>query len=447
MSDTAAVAAPETPAAPPPEDAKREAAADDDDESSLPQGKDVPSLIARLKARQAREASKAAKAEAAAKPADGDAEKPAKDAPEKGKSKADAKPDEGPERGPDGKFLPKGGKPAEEEDTKREKQPAKPKETPEKDAPLPDAAKADDAVADRIDAKAEKLEDAGAKVPEQKAGESDRQYELKLSRQLLENKRLQTELLKSQGEAKRAKELDDLLARVKGDTLDEDAYEKLTGRTLVETIKNIAKGKDAGGVAYKAKNALPPEMQAAIAKIDAWEAKQREATEAQERAANEARAREVRTSESSACKTWLESQADALPYLSSMEDAGEQLLDAFYNDWLDASGGKQFNPTKKPDLEDVAKRFEAATRKRLAPVLSSERVRRHLGLAESPREAAPPAAVPAEKQDAEPPRTLSSRVTQEVPVRVDRQLTEEEESARRAEEFARYRQRMGWGKR
>lgn len=352
--------------------------------------------------------------------------KEAAEKPEKKEESAKAEP--AAERGPDGKFLPKDGK-ASTIETKAE--PAK--------APEPKAAKADLAVEAKIEEVSEKLEDKDVTVPDQKAGETDKQYELRLSRLLLETKQLKSELAEEKKKSAKATEYESLRERLK-DGVDEDAYEKLTGRSLVETVKALA-AKDKP-LPYKAKSTLPPEMQEALDEIRSFKKEQQEAKEAKAREEQEAKHKTLRTQELATVKSYLSGKVDAFPNLSAMPNAEEILLDEFYGTWKKRGNDARF----KPDVEEIAERLEKAAAGHYSTVFSSEKalaaalknpetraaVEKLLGVT---AQVATPVATP-EKKD--PPRNLTNRATQESVAVKDRPLTEEEERAAMHERFRQF---------
>jgi hypothetical protein len=344
------------------------------------------------------------------------------------------KPEASAERGPDGKFLPKDPKSG---DNKSKAEAAKP--------PEPKADKADPAVEAKVEEVSQQLEEKDVKVPDQKAGETGKQYELRLSRLLLREKQLEQKLAAAEEKSKKADDYEGLLSRIRGEEIDDAAFEKLTGKSLVQMVKDIAKGKEAGGAAFKPKSQLPPEMQEALDEIRAFKKEQEEAKAAKLKAEQETSHKEIRGRELSTVKNYLTGKADAFPYLSSLPNGDEILLDEFYATWKAKGNDARY----KPDIEALAEKLENQASGHFGSVFSSEKAIEAAlknpamrALIEKKIQAQAPAPAPApEPEKKEPPKTLSSRVTQENPgLGKDRQLTAEEERQAMHARFAKFRE-------
>jgi hypothetical protein len=390
-------------------------------------------------ARERREARLSPKADAIV----GSDIKPEKAEPTTKDGKPDPAAKDTPERGPDGKFLPAGGK----ADAKPEPVKAAPEP---KDAP---AAKPDPKPPAAVEAAVDKLEAAGVKPPEQKAAETDKQYELRISKLLHEKKQRDAELLETRAKleprAKRADELEKLHERLRGNDIDEADFEAATGRTFESFVKGLAKNE----VKYKPKPQLAPEVTAELAEIRALKAelqadKQRildarnaaEAAKAKEEA--ETHQRQAYEQDSGTCKKWLDEHAEKYPYLASLDDAHLQLRDGIYRAWRDEKG--QFSGPE-PDPDEVADAIEKALQKRLGTIASSERaimamlrdpktrdlVAKQLGtVTPNATDKQPPTRNQGDQKAAANqggPPTLTNKVTQEVPAPVERELTPDEE--------------------
>jgi hypothetical protein len=373
----------------------------------------------------------------------------AKDAKPDAKAKAEPAAKDAPERDEHGRFLPADGKPkadAKSEPEKPAKAGGEPKEAPaEKPEPKPSAA---------VEEAKDKLEAAGVEPPKQKAEETNKQYELRISKLLLEKKQRDAELLETkqrlEPRAKRAEELEARDARLKSAEIDEADFEAATGRTFEQFVKSLAKSE----IKYKAKPQLAPEVSAELAEIRALNAEiralkaelqadkqrildeRRAADEAKARAESEAHQKQAHESDAATCKTWLDEHAEKYPYLASLDDAHLQLRDCIYAT-ARKSGGAY-------DPDEVAEAIETALQKRLGTIATSERaimallrdpktrdlVSKQLGtVTQNATDKQPPTRNQGDQTAAaaKGPPTLTNKVTQEVPAPADRELTPEEE--------------------
>lgn len=293
----------------------------------------------------------------------GQAARKAKDAPAPAEKPADVPPpaaakDGAPERGPDGKFLPADGKPKAKEEQK-----------PEGDSPVVEAAK-------------EKAEDAGIKAPEQKESESDKQYALRISQLIRENKQAKAEAL----EHKAAREKAEAAAakwgktreRLSGKEIDEEAFLEATGRTFEQFVRAIAKGPDAeDGAKFRPKANLPPELAELKAQMDSelaelrahkeeLAAAKKAKEESEAKAAKEVAEQEIRDKDAAGLKGWIEERVEKYPYLSSLKNGEQHLRDEIYARWPNFEG-------PHPDIGDVAEMLENTLTDRLGTIFSSER--------------------------------------------------------------------------
>lgn len=406
---------------------------------------------------------KAQREESAAKPKAKAEDKPEPKEPAKAKDEKPASP----ERDETGRFVGKDGpkpKPAEKET--EELPPAAAKK------PEPTAAE------QRIEAKVEKLEDAGGKAPEQGANESDKRYEARITRLLLDAKEkdaklreAETKRVAAEEKARKVDEHAKLLERVKGADIDEDAFEQLTGRNFEQLVKDIASGK----AKYRPKVKLPPEMQRlqdelnqTLAKAkqreDAQAAKEREEAEERERVAADERETKNREIETETCREWIEQNADTYPQLSGLKGSASKFLQRWYAAWEDATRDpKTRRPTwaadKQPTMESVAKSMEDSLSGEVSSILSSERslkaalkdpqtrerVVQALKATEPSQQIQSPHREQKGNQTAasDGPRTLSKKVTQEVPVLSDRPPSADERRAAQLERLQRWKASRG----
>lgn len=368
-------------------------------------------------------------AKAADKPAAGKDEK--RDAkPEKAEpkepAKAKAEPaSDGPQRDEHGRFI---GKDGGGKETPAKDEPPRPSEPP------PAAAKAAEP---KPEAEAEPP--AAVKEPERKP-EPDRTA-ARLSATLLELRDAKAQLLEASKATKRVEQLEGLLKRVQGQELDGEAFEEITGKSLDNLIRELAANK----LKYKPKTPLAPEVRELRDRLRAMEERDAERERVRQEQETRARGAEIRGKELGSVKTWLTEVADKFPYLTAHEDAHEQVLDGFYQLWQ-SRGGK---PQHKPDPEEVAELIEqgysrrhisTATNKRaMMALLKDPKVRdlaiEVLGLkaqANDPQtrqtESSPQRDTKGNHQSApeEGPRTLSNKVSQDVPAYVKHEQDEEE---------------------
>lgn len=418
----------------------------------------VKTLQAQLAAKRAARMFGSKPAEGESKPADaksepkGEAKPDAKsaDKPAGKDEKRDAKPDkseakepakakdepasDGRERDEHGRFVAKDGD---------AKAPAK-DEPPQPSEPPPAAAKA----AEKPEApKDEPKPPPAVKEPERKP-EQDR-IAARLSSTLLELRDAKAQLLEASKASKRVEQLEGLLKRVQGQELDGEAFEEITGKSLDNLIRELAANK----LKYKPKTPLAPEVRELRDRLRAMEERDAERERARQEAETQARGAEIRGKELTSVKTWLAEVADKFPYLTAHEDAHEQVLDGFYQLWQSRGGKAQH----KPDPEEVAELIESnysrrhistATNKRaMMALLKDPKVRdlaiEVLGLKPQANDPQTRQTEPSPQRDTkgnqstpeEGPRTLSNKVSQDVPALVQKTQSEEEERKALHERF------------
>jgi hypothetical protein len=406
----------------------------------------VKALSEQLKAKRAGRMFGTPKAEGEAKPVEAKPESKADAKPDTKpaakEEKREAKPDEkapakaneaskdepaadGPQRDEHGRFVAKEGDP---------KAPAK-EESPKPSEPPPAAAKAAEKPPE---AKEEPKPPPAVKEPERKP-EQDRTA-ARLSSTLLELRDAKAQLLEAGKAAKRVEQLEGLLKRVQGQELDGEAFEEITGKSLDNLIRELAANK----LKYRPKTPLAPEVRELRDRLRAMEERDAERERLRQQAEVQARGQEIRGKELGSVKTWLAEVADKFPYLTSHEDAHEQVLDGFYALWKDRGGKAQH----KPDPEEVAELIEQNYSKRHISTATNKRAMMALLKDPKVRDLAievlglqPPANDPKTRQTEpspqrdkgnqstpeEGPRTLSNKVSQDVPAYVQKTLDEEEE--------------------
>ncbi|HYC53628.1 MAG TPA: hypothetical protein VEL28_01645 [Candidatus Binatia bacterium] len=373
------------------------------------------------------------------------ADKPA-DAKDAARPKADAKDaTEAPERDANGRFVPKD-KPADAKpDEKAAAGKDKPKDAPAdkgKEEPPPAAAKP-----------AEAKPEPPKEEPKPKADSAEQR---RIAELLLEKKRWDAERLehkrnseRSAAETKakldRLEQLEKLIERARGDELDDDVLEPLIGRGFVKLVKDVNAGKEKGGIAYKARPQLPPELQPLaktleekVSKFEAWERekaeRERVERETRERTEREAKRKAADAADAEKCKSWLSDKSEKYPYLTALPDAATQFRDTLYAAMRNEKG-ELVGP--EPDPDDIAEMIEQSLTDKLGTIFSSEYalkralrdpktrelVSRLLNAASDAAQTQEPSSPQRDsKGDQETtgsgkgPPTLSSKVTQEAPV-------------------------------
>lgn len=230
--------------------------------------------------------------------------------------------------------------------------PAAPPKAPE---PSPAAAPAGDGVA----AAKEALEAAGGEAPEQKKGESDAAYEVRLSKLQRELRIARSEIEK--GKADRAE-----LERLRGE-MEKAKNRRLTKREYVQLTKDLNAGKvqlDDDQVAQ-----LPPELRQEIEDLKRW--RQEQDAERTSRAQEAQRVKEV-----GIVRDHLAATKDELPLFEGVDGIEEQLLDAWYEEYL--SSGQDEASRVKPDLSKVLASIHDGLAQTVARALQSESARRFL---------------------------------------------------------------------
>lgn len=361
---------------------------------------------------------------AKAEPAGGDKAPEKREAKDSDKAKAEPAKD-GPQRDEHGRFV--------GADGGKDDKPA-PKDAPTKDSEPPPAA-----ARGASEAKEAPKAEAKPEPPEKRQEPAQKGDSARLARTLVELRDARAEALELRKEAARAKELDEKLKRAKGDELDDELFEEITGRSFEQMVKDLAANK----VKFRAKSPLSPEMRAIKAEVDALKAERAAEQERVQREEARKQGEAGRAKEIELVRNWLPEVEDKFPYLTSMEDAADQVLDAFYAAWPRDNKGR-FIPGRKPDVEEIAEQIEAYGARRFSAAGGNKRAM--VALLKDPKAKAlaieilglqQPAATETtspqrhdkgnQSAPAEGPRTLSNTVTQDVPALVKKTKTEEEE--------------------
>lgn len=228
-----------------------------------------------------------------------------------------------------------------------------PKAEPKKDAPAK-APKADEPTA-KAEKIADKIEDAGGKAPDQRDGESDKAYELRLSQALGKAERMERELNKLRSEhdlsTKEVKRLQKLMEDGKTNPLllleavDWD-YEKLA-RGIVD--KKVTRP--------EAKPKLPPEI---MEEIELSRAERKERKEREEREA----ATVSRTKHVTDVQAFIDARADDFPLVAAAKWSAEKVVERAY-----AQGGQV-------QVLEILQALEAGLETDLDMLLDSDKVSR-----------------------------------------------------------------------
>jgi hypothetical protein len=220
----------------------------------------------------------------------------------------------------------------------------------------------------KAEAAADKIEDAGKKVPEQKAAESDKNYELRLV-QMAQKLRdaeakerrdtLQREAAEkraNEAEAK-AKALETRASRWKNreellDVLAEEA--DVDFATLVSEI-------EAGKIkAPRPRAHIPPELLAKQQEMEAQLKALRERDEAAQRERQEAEQKRRYDDHVGQAKSWLDNNADDYPLLSAMSFGPGNIIQGVYRE-------------NNPDMSAIARKLEDGLAGNVLAILGSER--------------------------------------------------------------------------
>jgi hypothetical protein len=366
------------------------------------------------------------------------------------KDKPDAKePAKAEGRDEHGRFLPKDGKPAAE---------------PAKAEPKEPAAKPEPADAPKVEAKPEPKPEPPKEDPEAK------RVAERYARLLMEAKRKDEELVSIRESSKaaiaKAERLEKLIARVKGADIDEAALRELTGRSFPDMVRDMRDGK----AKYKPQAQLPPELAEVKTELEAMrdelraekqkvEAAKKAEAERAARAKADAERQQTIERETQTVKEMLEELREKYPRTHAYKNSAGNLLDRFYRTWADSTRGEDGEPTydagKKPDFEQLVSKFEDSLSEEVNGILSSEQVVR-LALkdaktrelvskilaeqsAPSQPKTSPKRSESGSTANAEGPRTLSNKATQEAPVDTAKPRTKEEIDAWRVEQLRRLR--------
>lgn len=357
--------------------------------------------------------------------------KDAKDAKPKAKDEPEAS---GPERDEHGRFVARDG---------GEKAPSK-DDKPTPSEPPPAAAKAAEKPPET---KEEPKPPPGIKEQERKP-EQER-IAARLSSTLLELRDAKAQLLEAGKAAKRVEQLEGLLKRVQGQELDGEAFEEITGKSLDNLIRSLAKNE----LKYKPKTPLAPEVRELRDRLKAMEERDAERERARQESEARARGEEIRNKELTSVKTWLNEVADKFPYLTAHEDAHEQVLTGFYELWRSRGG----TPATRPDPEEVAELIEGGYSRRHSSTVTNKRAMMTLlkdpkardlaievlGLKTQANDTQTRQSEPSPQRETkgnqsateEGPRTLSNKVSQDVPALVQKTMDADEERKALHERF------------
>lgn len=286
-----------------------------------------------------------------------------------------------------------------------------------------------------VGAAQDKLEAAGGEVPEQKRGETDQDYEVRLAR-------MTRELKSARQEAQRNKVDKQQLETMKAE-LEKAKNKRISKAEFVQLVKDLDAGK--AQLDDDEWAALP---QAVRDRITALE--QAEAERAKERQERDNTAQ--RSKEEGIVANALKEMAADLPLFEGRDNIHSDVLDIWYERFM-ATG-------QKPDLEQVAREVHASLASTVFKALQSESTRRFL-LGQHPElkallgheaKAGGPtseakgsggangrAAEPASSTDSKPPRALTRFEQEQEATRRLRARAEEvaaEIRARKAEEAA-----------
>lgn len=320
-------------------------------------------------------------------------------------------------------------KQAAKEAPKATEAPATPAAAPEAPA---EAAPAQETTPASVEAAKDKVEAAGGEVPDQRAGESDAQYELRLARMANDLRRAQaesvtfkqkaTELERKSAEAE--KRIAEYAERAKKNPL--RLIEELYGAPLKDIMQKAADGAfDEAPTAQ-----LPPEVQRELDALKQW----REEQEKQETARREAASRAADLEKVSA---WVAENADEFSVAASdIPGVKEALLERAYAHLRETG--------QQPDMAAIAKEFEGHIHGQLKQLLTADRVVKRvlsdpelrakittaLGVQPSnePRTAAPASRQRGNTAE-EGPRSVPNAASTEAPLSPNRPRTEADEKA------------------
>jgi uncharacterized membrane-anchored protein YhcB (DUF1043 family) len=225
-----------------------------------------------------------------------------------------------------------------------------------------------------------------------------------------------------------------------------------------------------GKAKYKPQAQLPPELAEVKTELEAMrdelraekqkvEAAKKAEAERAARAKADAERQQTIERETQTVKEMLEELREKYPRTHAYKNSAGNLLDRFYRTWADSTRGEDGEPTydagKKPDFEQLVSKFEDSLSEEVNGILSSEQVVR-LALkdaktrelvskilaeqsAPSQPKTSPKRSESGSTANAEGPRTLSNKATQEAPVDTAKPRTKEEIDAWRVEQLRRLR--------
>jgi len=218
-----------------------------------------------------------------------------------------------------------------------------------------------------VDGAKAQLEAAGGDVPEQKRGETDKNYELRLSKLTRENRLAREEAvrLKSQLEPK-----DKELALLRAE-LEKAKTKRLTRKEYVELTKTLSR--DPGKVRELLDDDTQELSPAVRERLERLEARLKEADERDQGQRNS----EVRTRDIGVVSKYIESAADELPMFAGEPKLQEQVYEVWRDRWETAGRPPPGNPTR-PDLGEVAAELHGTLATTIVEALQSDRTRSFL---------------------------------------------------------------------
>jgi hypothetical protein len=209
----------------------------------------------------------------------------------------------------------------------------------------------------------------GEEAPEQKRGETDAQYELRLAKLTREAKLARDESAQHKSAAEKARQEAELLKA----ELEKAKSKRMTKSEFRELVKSFATDPTKVGDVLEDDD-LPPAVRKLRDELDAQVRanKEREAAEAQAKAQAEYQA--ARQRELGIVGEHISGEAYPLFDGTAKETASDHVLTLWYQRWQEMGG----LPGKQPDLAEVAQTVHDTLAKNLTRALQSERSRNFL---------------------------------------------------------------------
>lgn len=231
-----------------------------------------------------------------------------------------------------------------------------------------DKPKASGQLSDKAEATVDKIEAEGGKAPEQKKDESDKQYELRLSRALqdLRNAETVTKRERAGREAaerkaaeieKKAEQFEKMLAKGKNEEDILDFILETTGKTFEDLVNGINEKKIRP---HGQKPKVDPAFQERLEKMEAENKRLAELAEKREREEAENQKRAEFEKHKSKAKTYLEDNDDEFPLIAGIGWAPAHLIQQAYR----ADNG---------DIESPARKLQKDLLEDITPMLASEK--------------------------------------------------------------------------